>query len=148
MEKKGEIIIGKIRLRRRGKPIEVILPSGRVLYYYNLNFWDDDEITLTGYDDHHRWMCKDYNASKFANEIISAVSRDILADRIMRLEESGEKVVMFYPGTVITEGTGELKNGCDVLSTLPAWADSLKPCLNAYECSSFFEKSTDVKRCY
>lgn len=148
MEEEDEITIGKITLQINGFQMEARLPSGRVLTYRDFYWWAHDMVSISGYDDHRRWRERNCKTAKFANDIVHAVSRDILADRIMKLEETGERVVMFYPGTVIVEQSADGEDLFDLMNNLPDWASSMKPHLNMYTCNAFLEKSTDVKRCY
>lgn len=145
MKRDGKVTVGKITVRRNGEPLEVVLPSGRVLAYRDFYWWEPGLITFTGYDDHHRWVQKEQNTAKIAYDIVSAVSRDILSDAIERFEAHGSKVVMFYPGTIITEcSAGE--DDFDPLTRTPQWTEAFVPRSHIYSCCSFLEKSTDVKR--
>ena len=74
------------------------LPSGRRLAYAKpsvyRNDYDRDEIAYMGVDATKKWGKIDSYGPKFVENIIQAMSRDILAEAMARMEAAGYDIVM------------------------------------------------------
>ena len=147
-QRTGMIRVGKLVFRRKDKALEILLPSGRALIYRGFSQTEDGLMKVYRYDDHHRWSLMTCKAEKIANDIVTAVARDVLADRIAALEDSGRNVVMFYPGTIVTEYKHKGDKDEAFPKHLPEWAEFVSPCRSEYHCHHYLEKSADTKRNY
>lgn len=113
------------------------LPSGRYLSYYDpqikpwLTPWGETRDTLTymGVDSFTRkWTRIATHGAKLTENIDQAVSRDILAEALLRVESAGYRVVLTVHDEIIAEvpnGNGSLKHFEQTMSAAPKWAEHL-----------------------
>lgn len=111
--------------------VVLTLPNGRELHYHQVEM---------GTDDKGRNKLKIYNAKEHTWEftwggtltenVVQAMSRDIIAEAILRLEDKGlhtahhihDEVVLCVPQD---QGEAALKTAIEELSTTPTWAPGL-----------------------
>jgi len=119
------------------------LPSGRVLTYPYpklkpiMTPWGEDKeqvhyMSVDGKT--KKWQETHTYGGKLAENVTQAVSRDILADAMLRVEAHGYQIVMHVhdeivvEGPVIPEGVGithSLRNFETLVAQVPAWASGL-----------------------
>jgi DNA polymerase len=121
------------------------LPSGRCLAYakpkVTQNEYGRDLITYEGVSATKKWERIESYGPKFVENIIQAMSRDILAESMKRLEEKGYEIVMHVHDECVIEAQldAELSDVCQVMSQTPKWAEGLKLNAAGYECM-FYQK--------
>lgn len=121
------------------------LPNGRRLAYVKpfiyRNEYDRDEISYMGVDASKKWGPISSYGPKFVENIIQAMSRDILAEVMSRLMAAGYKIVMHVHDEAVIEAPMDvsLEEVCQIMSITPDWTPGL--ILNAvgYECE-FYQK--------
>ena len=118
-----------------GTFLRIVLPSGRALSY-------PFPRLETGKFGQPMAMFKDNAAGKFVDcrygqgaygglwteNIVQAVSRDLLAAAMMRLEAAGYSIVLHVHDEVVAEapiGFGSVEEFQRIITTLPDWADGL-----------------------
>lgn len=121
------------------------LPSGRRLAYAKpsvyRNDYDRDEIAYMGVDATKKWGKIDSYGPKFVENIIQAMSRDILAEAMARLEAAGYDIVMHVHDEAVIEAPRDavLEDACQIMSKAPDWTPGLILNAAGYECD-FYQK--------
>lgn len=121
------------------------LPSGRRLAYAKpsvyRNDYDRDEIAYMGVDATKKWGKIDSYGPKFVENIIQAMSRDILAEAMARIEAAGYDIVMHVHDEAVIEAPRDavLEDMCQIMSKAPDWTPGLILNAAGYECE-FYQK--------
>ena len=121
------------------------LPSGRRLAYAKpsvyRNDYDRDEIAYMGVDATKKWGKIDSYGPKFVENIIQAMSRDILAEAMARIEAAGYDIVMHVHDAAVIEAPRDavLEDACQIMSKAPDWTPGLILNAAGYECE-FYQK--------
>lgn len=121
------------------------LPSGRRLAYAKpsvyRNDYDRDEIAYMGVDATKKWGKINSYGPKFVENIIQAMSRDILAEAMERLEAAGYDIVMHVHDEAVIEAPRDavLDDACRIMSKTPDWTPGLILNAAGYECE-FYQK--------
>lgn len=142
------ISIKKIYFTRENKNgldyLIVTLPSGRNLFYAQPKVVSGkfgDQIEFIGVTDQNHWKPITTYGGKLTENIVQAIARDILAEKIRLLEASGIKTVFHVHDEVITEwpvGQESLSTVCDVMKQPVSFAPDLP--LNAEGYTSMYFK--------
>ena len=121
------------------------LPSGRRLAYVKpsiyLNEYGRDEISYMGVGASKKWCSISSYGPKFVENIIQAMSRDILAEAMSRLLAAGYKIVMHVHDEAVIEAPldASLEDACQIMSKAPDWTPGLILNVAGYECE-FYQK--------
>jgi DNA polymerase len=121
------------------------LPSGRRLAYVKpsvyRNKYDRDEISYMGVDASKKWGSISSYGPKFVENIIQAMSRDILAEAMSRLMSAGYRIVMHVHDEAVIEApiNASLEEACQIMSIAPGWTPGLILNAAGYECE-FYQK--------
>lgn len=121
------------------------LPSGRRLAYAKpsvyRNDYDRDEIAYMGVDATKKWGKINSYGPKFVENIIQAMSRDILAEAMERLEAAGYDIVMHVHDEAVIEAPRDavLDDACRIMSKTLDWTPGLILNAAGYECE-FYQK--------
>lgn len=121
------------------------LPSGRRLAYAKpsvyRNDYDRDEIAYMGVDVTKKWGKIDSYGPKFVENIIQAMSRDILAEAMARMEAAGYDIVMHVHDEAVIEAPRDavLEDACQIMSKALDWTPGLILNAAGYECE-FYQK--------
>jgi hypothetical protein len=110
----------------------LILPGGRRLAYPEARlgpgrFEDTTQVLFKdnaagGWTDTRAWY------GSFTENVVQAISRDLLADAMLRLEVAGYSVVLHVHDEVVAEvpeGFGSTDQFREIMTTLPDWAEGL-----------------------
>jgi DNA polymerase len=132
---------GPITFKCHGDFLFAKLPSGRRLAYYKpvignsgLEFWGTDS-RLGG-----RWAKLTTYGGKLCENVTQAVSRDLLADAMLRVEAAGYPVVMSVHDEVVSEapiGFGSLEEFERLMCVMPDWATGLPMAVEGFECERY-----------
>jgi DNA polymerase len=109
-----------------------VLPSGRKLAYYGPKV----EVTTTSWGEkklalHHwrvnsltkKWEYRPNYGGKLTENVVQAISRDLMADAMLRAENKGYQILMSVHDELIAEKeTGSVIEFENLMSELPAWA--------------------------
>ena len=105
------------------------LPSGRLISYYGPWLSEDGQIKFWGVNSTTKqWEANETYGGKLTENVVQAISRDLLAAAIMRLEKAGKPVVMHVHDEVISEvpkGSTSIDEYIEIVTALPAWAKGL-----------------------
>lgn len=122
------------------------LPSGRRLSYIKpqmgVNRFGGESITYEGTGLGNKWERIESYGAKFVENIVQAISRDILAEAMLRLNKKGYEIVMHVHDEVVLEvpkGTSSIEEVNKVMSVQPEWAKGLSLDADGFECE-FYQK--------
>ncbi len=130
----------------RGGILFIHLPSGRKLSYVKprleLNRFGREGITYEGVGESKKWTRIETYGPKMVENIVQAVSRDILAEAMLRLEKAGFDIVMHVHDEVVLEvpeGVSGVEEVNELLAINPSWTMGLPLKAAGFE-SSFYKK--------
>jgi len=143
------VAVKKIYFARENKNgldyLTITLPSGRTLYYAQPRVIPGkygDQIEFMGVTEQNHWKPITTYGGKLTENIVQAIARDILAEKIRLLEASGIKTVFHVHDEVITEwpiGQENLDTVCDVMKQPVSFATDLPLNAEGYV-SMYFKK--------
>src|SRR5438445_4575514 len=91
--------------------------------------WGEERLGLTymGVDTYsHKWKRQHSYGGLIVENITQAVSRDIMAEGMLRCEKAGYPVVLSVHDEVVSDApTGSLQEFERLVTTLPRWASGL-----------------------
>ena len=123
----------------------ITLPSGRRLAYVKpkigLNRFGRDAVTYEGIGNTKKWERIETYGPKLVENIVQAISRDILCDAMRRLDDAGLSIVMHVHDEVVIEADDGvlLDEVCQIMSITPPWAKGLILRADGFMCP-FYQK--------
>lgn len=130
----------------RGGILFIYLPSGRKLSYVKprleLNRFGREGITYEGVGESKKWTRIETYGPKMVENIVQAVSRDILAEAMLRLEKAGFDIVMHVHDEVVLEvpeGVSSVEEVNELMAVNPSWTMGLPLKAAGFE-SAFYKK--------
>lgn len=135
-----------IRFTYQSGILFIKLPSGRKLSYVKPrigeNRFGGESVTYEGVGGTKRWERIESYGPKFVENIVQAISRDILAEAMLKLATYGYEIVMHVHDEVIIEIQDEkssVEEVCKIMSQTPSWIDGLLLNADGFE-SKFYKK--------
>ncbi|MDD3277205.1 MAG: DNA polymerase, partial [Kiritimatiellales bacterium] len=134
-----------IHFEYRGGMLFITLPSGRRLSYVKpkigLNRFDSESVTYEGVGATKKWERIESYGPKFVENIVQAISRDILCHAMRRLNAAGLDIVMHVHDEVVIEASPgvSLEAVCRLMSETPPWAKGLLLRADGFDCE-FYKK--------
>ncbi|WIK90426.1 DNA polymerase [Winkia neuii] len=121
------------------------LPSGRRLAYVQPrlgeNRWGGTSITYTGTTTARRWGQLETYGGKLVENIVQAIARDLLVTGMHAVAKAGHRIVMHVHDEIVIDeplGSGfTVTDACQLMSTLPTWAEGLPLDADGYECGYY-----------
>lgn len=121
----------------------IVLPSGRRLAYVKPrmreNMFGGESVTYEGVGGTKKWDRIESYGPKFVENIVQAISRDILCHAMQTLKNCS--IVAHVHDEIIIEadmGTS-LSAICEQMAKIPTWANGLLLSADGYECQ-FYQK--------
>lgn len=118
----------RLKLRRDGAWLRILLPSGRALCYPSPRVGDDGRISYMGVDQYTRKWQRVYTTGMFA-AITQAASRDVMAANMPVVESLGYEIVLTVHDEVLTEAPDrreyDVRHLSAALAHIPVWAKDL-----------------------
>lgn len=118
-----------------GLMLKIKLPSNRRLFYYGAKIAEGKFGPCIKYRGTHQqtkqWTYLDTYGGKLTENIVQAISRDLLSEAMVRLSGSGEQIVMHVHDEIVCEIPDDenkeekLKALCDKMSEKVFWSDGL-----------------------
>jgi len=156
-ETDGERTVGRLTLRRLRSRIELVLPSGRSLFYWRpsrkvanrlIDRVDDDgnvyeeivEIEELRYYTAGRGMeLTSTYGGKLLENATQALCRDLLRDAMLRLDDAGYNLVLHVHDSVSAETllADSEKRFARIASIVPEWADGFPVAVDTYRARYF-----------
>lgn len=134
-----------IRFSYQSGMLFITLPSGRRLSYVKPrigeNRFGSDCITYEGVGSAKKWERIESYGPKFVENIVQAISRDLLSHAMRRLDAMGCSIVMHVHDEVVIEAPVDVSvdDICAVMSQSPPWAKGLLLRADGYE-TDFYKK--------
>ncbi|WNE60999.1 hypothetical protein KIY57_13975 [Heyndrickxia coagulans] len=135
----------RIRFEYRSGMLLIWLPSGRQLTYVKprmgINSFGSESVTYEGIGTTKKWERIESYVPKFVENIVQAISRDILCFAMQNLDKAGYKIVMHIHDEAVLEVPLEvsLQDICTLMGKTPPWAEGLLLRADGYECN-FYKK--------
>ena len=135
----------RIRFEYRSGMLLIWLPSGRQLTYVKprigINSFGSEAVTYEGVGATKKWERIESYGPKFVENIVQAISRDILCCAMRKLNEKGFDIVMHVHDEVVLEVPLEVTvtDICTLMNQTPTWAQGLLLRADGYECN-FYKK--------
>ena len=146
VKEKRKITLGKITFSYKSGILFITLPSGRKLSYIKprlrLNKFAREGLIYEGMGVGKKWTQIETYGPKLVENIVQAISRDLLSNALINLKKMDIDVVMHVHDEVVVEvekGKSSVKEVCDVLAMAPKWAEGLPLRADGYECT-FYKK--------
>ena len=107
----------------------VRLPSGRYVVYLEPRY-EDGSCSYMGMNDRNMWVRVESYGGKLLENLVQAISRDILAWAMLKLDDLGFDIVLHVHDEVVAEVLAALARKAleqmnQVLATTPDWAPGL-----------------------
>jgi DNA polymerase len=128
-----------------GNGLFITLPSTRKLAYVRpkieTNDFGSDCVTYEGTGSTKKWERIATFGGKLAENIIQAISRDLLCHAMQHLESLGCRIVMHIHDEVVIEAPVgmDVQDVCRRMSCVPPWAEGLLLNADGYE-TDFYKK--------
>ena len=135
--------VGSVRFFWKSGMLFIELPSGRRLAYVKPrigeNKFGGESITYMGTDAQKKWNRIESYGPKFTENIVQAISRDILAYAMNTLKDY--RIVGHVHDEVIIEAPAEvsMNDVCELMGQTPPWVPGLLLRADGYECD-FYRK--------
>lgn len=135
----------RIRFEYRSGMLLIWLPSGRQLTYVKprmgINSFGSEAVTYEGVGATKKWERIESYGPKFVENIVQAISRDILCCAMRKLNEKGFDIVMHVHDEVVLEVPLEVTvtDICTLMNQTPTWAQGLLLRAVGYDCN-FYKK--------
>lgn len=132
-----------IRFIHQSGMLFIVLPSGRRLAYVKprigINQFGSECITYEGVSSTKKWDRIDSYGPKFVENIVQAISRDLLCHAMKTLRDY--PIIMHIHDEIVIEADMEtsVQTICDLMSQTPPWAKGLLMKADGYQCS-FYQK--------
>ena len=132
-----------IRFGYQSGMLFIVLPSGRRLSYVKprigTNQFGSDCVTYEGVGGTKKWERIESYGPKFVENIVQAISRDILSFAMQTLRHCS--IVMHIHDEVVIEAGPEMSAEilCQQMSRTPPWAEGLLLIADGFDCS-FYKK--------
>lgn len=146
VREKKDIIVGKVSFSYQSGILFITLPSGRKLSYIKprlgTNKFGREGLTYEGVGESKKWMRIETYGPKLVENIVQATSRDLLAQAMLKLGNSGYEIVMHIHDEVVLEvpeGKSSVAEVCKTMAATPEWAIGLPLRADGYECD-FYKK--------
>ena len=125
----------------RDGALYITLPSGRSLWYQGVALEQTNMGTQIGFDDYRNGRKKRTTTygGRLTENIVQAVSRDILAHALSNLEAAGLSVVLHIHDEAVVEAPAgtDLQKVIDAMESVPSWAAGLPVKAEGYSCSYY-----------
>ena len=146
IKEQREVTLGKITFNYRSGILFITLPSGRKLSYIRprlkVNKFGREGLVYEGMGSNKKWTTIETYGPKLVENIVQAISRDLLACALVNLRDRGFDVVMHVHDEVVVEvkeGRSGVEEVCDIMTRVPSWAKGLPLGAEGYKCR-FYRK--------
>ena len=149
VEKGVETKFREIRFRMRGKFLQMVLPSGRPLWYFAPRIqpvttpWGEEKRMVTAMtvdSTTKQWVRRSYHGGLWAENATQAFCRDILCMGLLRCEAAGYRVVIHVHDEIVAEvpeGWGSVEEMEALMSEVPKWAEGMPISAEGYRAKRY-----------
>lgn len=133
IETHSAVQIGRLTFDCNGSWLRIKLPSGRFICYAQPAIQKDGTITYYGWHN-KKWIRTKTYGGKICENIVQAVSRDLLGCAISRVERAGFPVVLHVHDEVVSEAVGKSQDEfIRLMAENPPWAPGLPLKVEGFE---------------
>ena len=142
---KKKVSVGCLSFYVRAGMLFVRLPSGRELIYQKprieVNDFGRDGLVYEGLNMSKKWAPIATRGARVYENCIQAISRDLLAEAMQRLEKAGYTIVMHVHDECVVEADLDknVEDVCRIMEEIPDWAPGLCVRADGYACE-FYKK--------
>lgn len=121
------------------------LPSGRKISYVKpqirTNQFDKPGLTYMGLNDKKQWVRETTYGGKLVENIVQAIARDLLTEKMILLDDAGYKIVMHVHDEVVIEGMPGIDEPAitKIMAAPVSWAPGLPMNADSYE-TNYYKK--------
>lgn len=124
--------------------LRIKLPSGRYLSYFGADEDDSGQLVYYGINQYtKKWELLDSYGPKFVENIVQAVSRDILSRGLLEAEEAGFEVCLHIHDEAVTETDDDDRYTAEGLSKILAktrsWTQGLPLAAAGFETTRYYK---------
>lgn len=128
----------RLKIRRDGSWLRIVLPSGRALCYPSPRIDDKGRITYTGTHQYTRkWQRLHTYGGKLVENVTQAAARDVMAYGMLHAEEEGFEILLTVHDELITEAPDtddyRVEGLAHCMAAVPDWATGLPLAAAGYE---------------
>jgi DNA polymerase len=132
---------GRLKVRRGGAWLRIVLPSGRALSYPSVKLNEDGQITYMGMNMYSRkWERLATYGGKLVENVTQAVARDVIAHAMPRVRADGYPITLTVHDEIVTEPPTlrfQRRRARRILATNPPWADGLPLAAEGFEAQRY-----------
>lgn len=145
IKERGKNETHSIKFEYQSGMLFILLPSGRALAYVKpktgINSFGSESVTYEGVGATKKWERIESYGPKFVENIVQAISRDLLCNAMRSLDENGHKIVMHVHDEVVIEAPTDVsvEEICALMGKPPPWAKGLILPADGFECK-FYKK--------
>jgi DNA polymerase len=149
VEKGVETKFRAIKFRLHGKFLQMILPSGRPLWYFAPRLqpvttpWGEEKRMVTAMtvdSTTKQWVRRSYHGGLWAENATQAFCRDLLALGLIRCEAAGYRPVLHVHDEIVAEvpeGWGSVEEMEAIMSEVPKWAEGMPISAEGYRAKRY-----------
>ena len=140
---------GKLGFRMRGKFLQMVLPSGRPLWYYTPRIqqvmmpWGKEKLSVTAMTVDSltkQWVRRPLGHPILSENATQAMCRDLLAMGLLRCEAAGYRVIGHVHDEIVAEvpeGFGSVEEMEAIMSEVPKWAEGMPISAEGYRAKRY-----------
>lgn len=107
LKKISVVTPANIIFEKRGSNLQITLPSGRTLIYWNARLDGEGSYTRISYEGmdqkKKKWLRTETFGGKLVENITQAIARDCLAEAMLRLQDQGYRIIFHVHDEIICE---------------------------------------------
>lgn len=137
---KDEATVGYLTIKRRGRRLWIILPSGRAMAYHNVRHDDGQLSIMRVHPETKQWQRRTIWGGFLAENVTQAVARDVMVASMKRLEAAGYPLVLTVHDEIIADVPnqhGSLQDFLQIMAEAPSWSDNMPVLANGFEAQRY-----------
>jgi DNA polymerase len=124
--------VGKLTFQMNGPFLEIVLPSGRPLRYYQPEIkmvktpWGEERPAVTFLAAQYGMSRISTHGGKLTENVVQAVARDVLAHGMLLADEKGLEIVLHVHDEIVVDSENpeeDLETLTRCMTTMPEWGD-------------------------
>ncbi|MEG0051403.1 MAG: DNA polymerase [Terrisporobacter sp.] len=138
--------VNKINFYYKDKYLFIELPSKRKLTYINpsieINKFNSESVVYKGIGTNKKWGPIETYGPKLVENIVQAISRDILAHAMRNIRDKGFDIVMHVHDEVVLEVEKDkhsVEEVCEIMTLPPMWGMDLPLSAEGYKCKYYIK---------
>lgn len=129
--------VGVVKFEKDGRDRVIVLPSGRPLVYHNVGLADGKHGPRIMFDGPKGFRTDTYSG-RLVENAVQAMSRDVLADALVKIDAAGLHTAFHIHDEVVVEGTHDLREVAALMCDVP-WAKGLPLDAEGFHCDRYMK---------